>query len=503
MAKKRIVKASTTKLGDNKTILGTFTGKCCDAAVFNNNSMKLDRALFEKLMDSDEYKDGMEHRYYIGFLGHPEDPNCQDFKDACIVMTSMEIKPNDEVYGTFDLIDTPVGRVVKTFIDAGVQFGISIRGAGDVDAEGNVDPDTFVFRGFDLVAFPAYGDAVPEFQQIAASKNLDDQVKYKRVCAAIDKNIDKVDSINCIEEMQKQFRADSAESKKLEARKANIGVDDECPECSEEEKEEIMAKKLRAMTDMYLDEVECNKELQATLASTKKQYKREIESIKRITASQNKLMQAKLDTVLASNQEATEKQRKLITANRQLSKQLREAKDKNSEINSELSTLRKNNLNYKQKIESSSADIKARDEEIAELRSKLTKTVVASTNATNQASNRGEQIEDLKAKISSSKKEYDREITSLENRILATEELLCEYQQAYANIYANAIGTRVSGLQVTAATTVSDLENLIQGATNSANIGINPSFGYEEEEVFLPAEVDNFGEDTDSGLVVL
>jgi hypothetical protein len=135
MAKRRrIIKANKVQTTDNKTVLGTFTGKCCDAAVFNNNDMKLDRELFEKLIDSDEYKDAMEHRYYIGFLGHPEDPNCQDFKDACIVMTSMEIKPNDEIYGTFDLIDTPVGRVVKSFIDAGVEFGISIRGAGDVDA---------------------------------------------------------------------------------------------------------------------------------------------------------------------------------------------------------------------------------------------------------------------------------------------------------------------------------------------------------------------------------
>lgn len=501
MAKTTAIKSAEEP---KSSILGTFTGKCCDAAVFNNNDMKLNRELFENLLDSEEYKDAIEHGYYIGFLGHPDDPGCQDFKDACIVMKSMEIRNNDEIYGTFDLIDTPVGRIVKSFIDAGVEWGISIRGAGDVDSEGNVDPDTFVFRGFDLVAFPAYGDAVPEFQQIAASKNLDDQVKYKRVCAAIDKNIDKVTDVNCISEMQKQFNPNSAACKKLEARKADIGVgDEECPECTDEEKEEIMAKKLRAMTDMYLDEVECNKELQATLASTKKQYEREIASIKRITASQNKLMQSKLDTITASKKVMNEKQRKLVTANRQLTKELRETKRTNSEINSELVTLRKNNLNYKQKIENSSADIKARDSEIAELRSKLSKTVVASTNATNQASNRDEQIADLKAEISSSRKEYDREVSNLENRILATEELLCEYQQAYANIYANAIGIQVSGLPVTASTTVSDLENLIQGATNSANIGICPSFGYEEEEAFLPTEVDNFGEDTDSGLVVL
>ena len=47
----------------------------------------------------------------------------------------------------FDLIDTPVGRIVKTFQDAGVTFGISVRGAGDI-INNSVDPDTFVFIVF-------------------------------------------------------------------------------------------------------------------------------------------------------------------------------------------------------------------------------------------------------------------------------------------------------------------------------------------------------------------
>ena len=87
----------------------------------------------------------MQRRHYIGFLGHPVDPGCQDFKDACIVMTECHIEDNGDVIGTFDLIDTPVGRIVKAFIDAGVKWCLSIRGAGDVGPDGTVDPDTFVF----------------------------------------------------------------------------------------------------------------------------------------------------------------------------------------------------------------------------------------------------------------------------------------------------------------------------------------------------------------------
>ncbi len=487
--KKRIVRAST-EVKPASTVLGTFTGKCCDAAVFNNNDMKLNRELFENLIQSDEYKDAMEHRYYIGFLGHPEDPNCQDFKDACIVMTDMEIKSNDEIYGTFDLIDTPVGKTVKAFIDAGVQFGISIRGAGDVDAEGNVDPETFIFRGFDLVAFPAYVDAVPEFLEIAASSDP----KYKKIKAAIDTNLKYISSTSAIDQIQATLNPHSAEYKKLEARKADIGTPDEtCPECTDEELEEITAKKLRCMTDMYIEECEKNKKLESALASTrvelkqvKADYSRKFASLKRITSSQNKLMNDRLHKVTASYNVAVDSNARLhhdietITASKDALAR------KNSEITKELESVKNNNLIYRQKIECSSADIEDRDAKISDLQERLNKTVVASTNAKRDASNRDEEVKQLKSQLSSS----DRTISDLESRVVACEEMLHQYQQAYADFYATALGTSVSGLSVTASTSVRDLENMIQGATNTANISAVPIYDDITEDDFIGSPVD-------------
>ncbi|MBO4541804.1 MAG: hypothetical protein J5725_01340 [Bacteroidales bacterium] len=478
------------------TVLGTFSGKCCDAAVFNNNDMKLNRELFEKLLASEEYKDALEHGYYIGFLGHPEDPNCQEFEKGCIVMTSMELKDNDEVYGDFDLIDTPVGRVVKTFTDAGVKFGISIRGAGDVDAEGNVDPDSFIFRGFDLVAFPAYNDAVPEFMEIAAASDP----KYKKIKAAIETNLPYITSVSAIEEIQATLNPHSAEYKKLEARKQDIGVKNEEPvdEVSDEELEEITAKKLRCMTDMYIEECEKNKELEATLASTQSElkkvtasYERKIKSLKRITASQNTLMQERLERITANRG-------CVVKANAQLRGALQDEMAIKSEIISELEAVKSDNLIYKQKIECSSADIKDRDATISGLRKELDKTVVASTNAKRDASNRDEEVKQLRSIVSSSKKT----ISDLESRIVACEEMLYSYQQAYADFYATALGTSVSELPVTASTSVSELKNLIQGATNTSNLGVMFNYDIEEDD-FIGNPVDVVDGEDDNNLATL
>ena len=274
---------------NRKTVIGTFKGKCCDATVSNNNEMFLSRELFENLFNSEEYKRAMENRYYIGFLGHPEDPGCMDFEHACIVMTECHMDNDGQIYGTFDLIDTPVGRVVKAFIDAGVVFGISIRGAGDVAADGEVDPDTFVFRGFDLVTFPAYDDAVPVFEDIAASSDLDKQVKYKKVCSTINKNLQGIKSCQALNVIQEQFNEHSEEYDTIESRKVELQETLEDVKASVS----ILRQKLEGVTSLYLEQVETNnklhRELQKVKASSNQSNvdnRRKVNSIERITASQ-------------------------------------------------------------------------------------------------------------------------------------------------------------------------------------------------------------------------
>ena len=101
-------------------ILGTYEGEALDTNITNNNGLDITAEVIKQVLASDEYAQGLENGWFIGFLGHPEDPNCMDFKDGCIVLTDMSIDDNGKVYAKFNLIDTPVGRIVKTLQDAGV-----------------------------------------------------------------------------------------------------------------------------------------------------------------------------------------------------------------------------------------------------------------------------------------------------------------------------------------------------------------------------------------------
>lgn len=453
-------------------ILGKFSGKSCDSNVFNNNDMHLGRKLFENVIASQEYKDGIKRGHYIGFLGHPEDPGCQDFRNACIVMTAMNLEENGDVHADFNLINTPVGQIVKAFIDAGVQFGISIRGAGDVESDGEVDPETFVFRGYDLVAFPAYNDCVPTFQEIAASNDVETQKKYKKICAAVKSNLKSITSAEALETIKSQLVEGSEPYNDVESRIAELSVE-AVPENITSPEPSLEEQKIDALVSMYSDASEKIEQLENENARLNESIQQvttqltastsKVKRMRRIHASQMKSLEEIAEDAKA---QVEIQHRKYLRASRII-----------DELNQKVEKSQKLNLNYSQKIQASEALLSQKDAELERLHSQLRETVTASRELKVNASN------------------YDAELDCLRNKVEAAEEMVYAYQQAYANLFANAIGKEVSELPVTASTTPEELRKSILGATNTANIAAKPDFADDEY----------FGEDegTDDDLVSL
>lgn len=444
--------------GVNRSILGTYEGECADAAITNKNGLDITQEVWENVFASDDYKQAIELGWYIGFLGHPEDPNCMDFKNGCIVMTEGHIEPNGKVYGKFNLIDTPVGQIVKAFQDAGVKFGISVRGAGDI-IDNSVDPDTFVFRGFDLVSFPAFPESIPTFRDIAASSDIETQAKYKAVCASVNKNIDKIDDINALNMIQSQFAKQSKEYKSVEDRKSKLMSD------SDEDiatiKTSVDVQRLDGVTRLYLECVEECEQLKADNEKLNKQLKRneitasrKLNSVKRITSEQLKDIEHKQTRISKSNAV-------LIAANRRLK--------------SELETVNEQNLKYTHKVSISASTIKEKDRIIAGLRSQLNETV-------NEA-------KDSKARSS----DLDDKIKKLTSDLVVAKQLLSDYQKAYATIYANAVGADLNDINISATTTVKELQTILGGTSiNHSNADESDYDDYEELDI-----IDNMGSDDD------
>lgn len=438
--KSNVKARSAIKASVNSAIIGSYTGEVLDSEITNKNGLDITRDVMEIVFASDDYKEGIENGWFIGFLGHPEDPDCQDFKNGCIVMIEGHIDDDGKCYGTFNLIDTPVGQVVKKFIDAGVKFGISIRGAGDIIGN-SVDPETFVFRGFDLVAFPAYPNSIPEFKEIAASSNAADRKKYQSVCSAVMKNLDSITSSSSIEVLKTQFAPQSDVYKALSDRSEQLTASDTIS---------IDAERIMAMTDMYIESehrnsvlASENEKLKIKMARMESAQRRKIEAMHRISGGQLEEMQSELDAVQAKC-DALERTKTRITAS-------------NDALKKELEAVKSNNLIYKRKAQSAHADSSDKDETIASLQKQLRETVTASRKMQSDASNR------------------DDEIESLRNELIVCQRQLRSYQDAYVQIYASALGANPQSLTVSDATTVAEIEKQVECATNTVNIGVQPA----------------------------
>lgn len=471
------------------SVIGKFTGKCCDSNVFNNNDMHLGREVFETLMASEEYQRAMKNRHYVGYLGHPSDPDCQDDQNACIVMTDMKLLDNGEIEGDFDLVDTPVGRIVKSFVDAGVNYGISIRGVGDVDSNGEVDPDQFIFRGFDLVRFPAYDDCIVEFKAIAASTDVKKKAKYKKVCASIDNNIKDITSCEALEIIKEQLPDGSDEFNKIQDRIDELAVVAEPSANVDDEIASVMEQKLEAMTELYLDAAAKVSELEKQLVESQLANQELIIECKSMKHKQTRLNKIVANQIKDSSELAEEMEEKYIKSNSRLNALRNKLSDKQDELDevrrsyddqvlantklkeklNSVSEKRKDDLNaikasedlnlkYQQKIEANSEAISQRDSAIEELKQQINETVVANKKLESKASN------------------LDEKNGELLSRVEAAEEMVSSYQQAYANLYANALGVYRKDLVISASTSVEELKEMINAGTSTANIAAAPDY---------------------------
>ena len=483
----------------NKNILGTFEGECADANITNLNGLDITREVWENVFSSDDYKQGIDKGWLIGYLGHPEDPGCQEFQNACIVMTEGHIDDGGKVYGKFNLIDTPVGRIVKSFIDSGVQFGISVRGAGDI-TDNSVDPDTFIFRGFDLVAYPAYPESIPEF--IAANTNVNKKKDKMKIFAAIKDNADKLNTVESIDIIQSHVAKQSKEYKILEARKQELQHKDDVISDIE-----LSQQKVEALYDLYASKMVENKALKDEIKVLKNQIKqinstnsRKLESVRRINASQ--LMKAQHDAL--TYQDKSETLQKVVSAKNSNISKLRKSyetqvaasrnkdnelskykninaslKSKNDKLVDEVDSLKNrlnsieaSNLKYKKKVESNASITEDLQTTIASLQSELNETV--------------NKLQDQEARTSN----RDAVVSKLKEAIEASNNLVQDYQKAYADLYANALGVYLPEISVTASTDVKELQSIISSSySKSKSLDIRPTY-IDEDVDFTQTELD-------------
>lgn len=143
----------------NHAILGKLTGPCADVINCTRNGRRYSNHLWETVLNDELVKEQFANGGIFGELGHPETRLETDMEKIAVCMPKPPVKNKDGLLiGTWDILDTPNGKILKTLVDYGYKVGISSRGDGEVyeTSEGEeVDGDSYVLKGFDIVIIPA------------------------------------------------------------------------------------------------------------------------------------------------------------------------------------------------------------------------------------------------------------------------------------------------------------------------------------------------------------
>jgi hypothetical protein len=107
----------------------------------------------------------------LGEADHPKDLNI-NLDRVSHMIVDMSMSGNDGV-GKLKLLPTPMGNICTTLLESGVKLGVSSRGSGNVDAQGNVSDYNIIT--VDIVANPSAPDAYPKaiYEQLMNNCNAD------------------------------------------------------------------------------------------------------------------------------------------------------------------------------------------------------------------------------------------------------------------------------------------------------------------------------------------
>jgi len=128
-----------------------------------SNKRNYSRKLWERLASDDDVnrrlKGGM-----IGVMNHPENGET-DLVRSTIMTKKITVKESGEIEGEAIILPTACGVLLKQLIESGATLGVSTRGRGTVDEEGNVNEDNYQLITFDVVDNPAVSSATPKIAE--------------------------------------------------------------------------------------------------------------------------------------------------------------------------------------------------------------------------------------------------------------------------------------------------------------------------------------------------
>jgi len=124
----------------------------------NRNGRIYPKSIMEKAVAKYDQEQVSKKRA-VGELNHPEGPTVNLDKVSHLI-TELKFQGND-VVGKAQILETPMGKIVKGLLDGGVQLGVSTRGMGSLEQKNGAMyvKDDFILSTVDIVQDPSAPEA--------------------------------------------------------------------------------------------------------------------------------------------------------------------------------------------------------------------------------------------------------------------------------------------------------------------------------------------------------
>jgi hypothetical protein len=142
----------------------------------SRNGRVYPRELWENVLSSSDLRRMLQDRLLFGTVGHVEEQLDDLIREGKVshVVTDLKLLPDGRGWGRAEILDTPVGRVLKTLLESGSKLAVSSKAYGEYEGQTGegywrVSPSNFLLERFDFVVDPGFLEAQPKVKEVYES----------------------------------------------------------------------------------------------------------------------------------------------------------------------------------------------------------------------------------------------------------------------------------------------------------------------------------------------
>lgn len=161
-------------------LIGKVKGCMAPIGVYSRNHRLYENDHWIKTLANPVLQEKLKNRSLYGMPSHMQKMiDDEDFREGRIshIVSCLEVREDNNgkpfLYGEFDILDTPAGRILKAMYEGGAGIYVSTRAAGRLlpipgdSINKKVDSSSYFLGGIDCVLNPGFLQAKPAFEAVS------------------------------------------------------------------------------------------------------------------------------------------------------------------------------------------------------------------------------------------------------------------------------------------------------------------------------------------------